>query len=486
VAEQDAHLTHPIPAALLASGFTFVKTETTDDAITAHGYVHKDGRAVLFSYNGAGPETERWRLAGPRMQPADGCTVEELRSALFLLKPGRKITGFVSAPPMDLPAANIMSAIKALKGDYDLAALHGEDAYGTRMRLLKLLRGTDKILAKTNTGKILEKEFYAAVEAKGAAGFALRCTALLREQGRQGRIASKAEQARIAKLLKMSVAERRVHDGKPIIEVKRKTAKQRRNEAVELKAELARKVREAADEEAATPLARPKPDAAVRLVVSDLRLIEDPNNGVVLFQLEKENSQGAICVYNNGSRVAAGVVSPEVLKTLRPIVGADLIQAANQLLNPITADTPVTPVAARHLTAVLHCKELIPMAAKFAPPADVVVRKSTKKAEKAVRTTKASKKSVAAGKEKAAKADSIRGIADEAKLKVSVPKELGDNPYREGSKSANSFELLKNSKTAGDFRLATEASKKDVYEATHFMRWASTEHGKQPAFLTIS
>ena len=109
---------------------------------------------------------------------------------------------------------------------------------------------------------------------------------------------------------------------------------------------------------------------------------------------------------------------------------------------------------------------------KFAAPA----KAGSKKAEKA--TPKASKKSVATGKQKAS---GQHGIPDEISIKI-----LDKNPaYREGSKSANSFALFTGCKTAADYRAACAKSKKDIYEPTHFMRWASTPHGKQPAYIKL-
>ena len=117
----------------------------------------------------------------------------------------------------------------------------------------------------------------------------------------------------------------------------------------------------------------------IRLVAGDVGLLEDPRLGIVMMQLEHENTQGAICVYNNGSRVAAGVVPPEILRTLRPVTGAvDLIKAANQLLNPLVPSVPVSPVAACHLTAVLNCKEIImanaTVSKKFEAPKNVATK----------------------------------------------------------------------------------------------------------------
>jgi hypothetical protein len=116
----------------------------------------------------------------------------------------------------------------------------------------------------------------------------------------------------------------------------------------------------------------------VELVTGDVGLLAGSVDlwPPVMLQLERENSQGALCVYNNGSRVAAGVVPAEVLRRLRPVNGVDLGEAARQLLNPEKPGVPVTATAARHLTAVIeHCKESNDMATKkakkFQAPAGV-------------------------------------------------------------------------------------------------------------------
>ena len=403
---------HPIPAALLAAGFTYKETAEAK-GVTAHGYAHKDGRAALFTHNGR-PGTEAWRLKIPGVPNGyEGVKAEDLVLALT-----EKATKTLTAPTPALPPSNVLSAIRALKGDYDLHRFKGDsnDVYGARMRLLKLLRSTDKVTAKSNTYKALVTELCAAVGVPATAALSLfgpACTAALKAADKAERQARKAEEVKIAKTLKATLPERLVVDGKPILpRIKKKTQRQLAAEREELRAELARKRRHALDTEAATPIAKPKPDAAVKVVAADLRILEDPSNGIAFLQVERENSQGAICVYNNGSRVAAGVVPPEVLKTLRQVQLANILEAANQLLTPIVSSVVVTPVAERHLTAVLHCKELIPMATKktaapveetkkqkFAPPAGVPAKKAGK-AEEAKPAKKAAKKDASAPTER--------------------------------------------------------------------------------------
>jgi hypothetical protein len=126
----------------------------------------------------------------------------------------------------------------------------------------------------------------------------------------------------------------------------------------------------------------------VKLVPADIRLVEDPRNGLVLLQLEKTSPNGAVCIYNNDTRVAAGLVSEDTLRfVLRPVSGSPSIaEAAYQLLNPVVSSVVVTPTAAAHLTAVLNSKEIAAMSTvteptiaptkKFAAPAKTAPAKT--------------------------------------------------------------------------------------------------------------
>ena len=195
--------------------------------------------------------------------------------------------------------------------------------------------------------------------------------------------------------------------------------------------------------------------------LSSVVILEDPRNSCTLLKVEKDNSQGAICIYNNSSRVLAGVVPPEILKTLRPVIDQDLVRDVNQLLHPITDDVVVTPTAERYLTAVLNaCKESIIMAEKtrkFAPPA-------------AAKKTNGKKEATASAAKKAVKADGAARthFTDEQVITV-VAKE---NPYNEGSKAAATFALFAKAKTVGKFKeLAADKTK---YEAG-YLRYSSRD-----------
>jgi hypothetical protein len=229
-----------------------------------------------------------------------------------------------------------------------------------------------------------------------------------------------------------------------------------------------------------TPAAPREGTPEPRITAASVRLLEDPRLGIILMQLEKENSQGAICVYNNSSRVSVGVVPPEILKTLRPVPGeVDLVKAANQLLNPVVPSVPVTPVAVGYLTAVLHCKEIATMSKKFEAPVQ-----DTPKSRKFA-STKSEKPAKAAKVEKAEKAPSAGrkpAIPDTAKITILTEKKA--NPYREGSKAYVTFDLLKQSKTAGAFREAAKADP-EKYDIT-YLTWTTVEHGKQPAYVSLA
>jgi hypothetical protein len=201
--------------------------------------------------------------------------------------------------------------------------------------------------------------------------------------------------------------------------------------------------------------------------LSSVGILEDPRNGYTLLKVEKDNSQGAICVYNNSSRVSAGVVPPEILKTLRPVIDQDLVRDVNQLLHPITDDVVVTPTAERYLTAVLNaCKENTIMAEKtrkFTPPAAAAAKKTNGKKEAAASVAKPAAKKVV-------KADGTARshFTDEQVINV-VAKE---NPYNEGSKAAATFALFARAKTVGKFKeLAADKTK---YEAG-YLRYASRD-----------
>ena len=151
-------------------------------------------------------------------------------------------------------------------------------------------------------------------------------------------------------------------------------------------------------------LPAPRPSAAeLTITPAGVRLLEDSILGAVLVQLERANSQGALVCYNNGMQVGVGVCPPEILETLRQMpTEVNLVTAVKQLLNPAVPSVPVTPTAAKHLTAVMHCKENImkntaeapavekKFAAKTTPTKKAVVKPAKKAAEKKAPTERKS------------------------------------------------------------------------------------------------
>ncbi len=435
----------PVYTALLAAGFRYVAGQTINDAVV-YGYDHKDGRAVVYT------QGQGWQLRTPDGNERGGRRLDLLRKALKDTAAPK-----TTATSPDSPPAHVMHALEMLgeitQGRFDVERLRGDAHYSHRLRLLKALLKTDKVLVKDSGVNRVMETFYSAVgvgEGKSAAAKA----------------AAFAERA--AALLAAAFAER-----KPL------------------------------EKRAAAPLAVveeeipavPHPDAEITLDKNEVRLLEDPNNGITLLQLEKANSQGAICVYNNGVRVAAGVVPPTVLKTLRPVT-ADVVRVVHQLLNPEHPSVPVTPVANRHLTAVLNCKEITHMATKkFEAPARIT-KKSTKTVEgaafvdvvnnvpKTVTMTDRAKGAAALGKPvvKTAKETapkSVNRIADDAKITVLVK----ESPYRPGTKAEETFKLLKKCKTAGAFREAVKAEP-GKYDGS-YLAWTTVPHGNQPALIKV-
>ncbi len=240
----------------------------------------------------------------------------------------------------------------------------------------------------------------------------------------------------------------------------------------------------------AAAIPTPRPTAAeVKVSPSCVQLLGDPLAGLVFVQLEKSNSQGAICVYNDSSRVVVGVVPTEWLNKFRPatnnghaLTEEQIARAINQLLNPATPTVAVTPTAARHLTAVLNSIEenktmatnaaAISAGRKFTAPVD-----ATKQTAK---TAKTSKKAATA-----TKTTTRRGKFDDAAKIVIVIK---DNPYREGSRAHASYEAIKKSKTVGAFKTlcAAEDTKTTLAPKFTYLAWSMVKHGETPALIKVT
>lgn len=495
----------PLTKLLTSKGFVYAQSQPVDEQNTAHGYTHEDGSAAMFVHaNTSDKVSARWIVIRNGKQ-MEGKTAKELAVALI--------------KPESLPA-NVLSALtllrKVTKCSYDIASLAGDEHYATRVQLLKKLKGVDKILVKESGVNNLAKTFHAVLKATNSTQFIESCVGVYNVEQKVDRAIARVERAEIKELSKRTGGAKPVLDGKPVLPgVKKLSAKQQASVDAQTKAglrielasktgvvppvaddvpddpkvELAAKIAAKRRQEEYTPLAVPRPEAQISVNLDDVCILEDPNNGISLLCLEKPNSQGAICVYNNGSRVAAGVVPTEVLVTLRPILSEDLIRDVNQLLHPMTAGVIVTPVAETHLTAVLaHCKEKIEMTTetvvktkKFAPPAGApkkvtaeksapktpakTVKPAVKTVVKAVVTKPAAKK--VASKSSKAVATVRTGGADAAKKIVILTKE---NPYRAGTVAHDTYELARKSKTVGDFRTAV-ATDTDKYRGTA-LPWA--------------
>lgn len=351
---------------------------------------------------------------------------------------------------------NVIRAIEMLESvtarQYDLNLLRGDRYYGKRMALLKKLLQTDRVLAKECGINNLVSIFYTAVGAEGksaaakATNFAERCKDAMKRVRAARSAATRMEKKNIKRWLRATVIQRTV-PGTILPGYKPLNKKQR--------AEQDAKDRDYVFALAATaehyPI--PKADAEVEMNLDEVRVLEDPANGIAFLQIERANSQGAICVYNNGSRVACGVVPTATLLKLRrvPQDVAQLGTAANQLLNPVNVSVPVTSVAQRHLTAVIEsCKERqeamaketaaneakTAKTAKFAPPA----KKGAVSAKKApAKTDKPAKKS--------AKSDTPRATSYAGKKIKVLNKNHG---ARQGTKRQIGMDIILGSKTTDE------------------------------------
>jgi hypothetical protein len=489
-----------INAELIKSRFTFIQAQESAQPggtgkRVAYGYSHADGRAVMYvpgagyklmAKNGlerggtsvkelqatlastatkslcnkalASDQRRAKRLAAD--QAKTEAAVAEGRSVLDLAAKGLLSPQNVRVETIDGVPSHVVRAVEMLGGltlqRFDLDLLRGDKYYGKRMALLKQLFKRDRILAKECGINNLTEAFYSAIGVEGrsaaakSTAFAKRCKEVSTKIRTLKSAATRAEKAQIAQVKRATVMERTVP-----------------GTILDTGTPMSKKARAAYDNAArreviyslavtAEQYPVPKPDAEVVLDKDSIRLLEDPTNGIAMMQLEPANSQGAICVYNNGVRVACGVIPNEKLNRLRPITREvdELIKAANQLLNPIVPSVAVTPVAARHLTAVLnHCKEIVAMtasaavsikSAKFAPPA-----KTGKKGPVAVPSKKEATK-------KAPKEKVERVVADR-EIKALKKK----NELREGTFCFAQVNAALSSKTVSEAQAKLDKDKKN-------------------------
>jgi hypothetical protein len=432
----------PLHKALKKALFKYVQGCREDDGSAAHGYTHKDGRAALLVVTTEGAETWRVRypdgaeLAGTGDKPTTFEALAKVTNAKHEYgKETRaaKVARAVAKSPIDTStlgagaegddyvapvrlapeevagvSANVARAVEMLGSltarRFDLDMLRGDKHYGHRLALLKRLLDREKVLVVETGINNLTEAFFSAIGAgEGCKAakmecFAERCTDI----DKRVRIA-KAEAAKREKALKV-LENRRTAVARSVPgiilpyppELKLNRSQKKVRDAEE-KTAAQKSLLAASPEQPAVP----HPDAVLEPVCADLKLLagsmaNGADGQIVFLQMEKANSQGAICVYNNGRRVAAGVVALETLKTLRVVVGVDPADFAKQLLNPETPSVPVTSVAARHLTAVLKCcKESTTMAIKkFEAPATAGKKFEAKAtvAKKAIKSEKPAKK----------------------------------------------------------------------------------------------
>jgi len=400
----------PIHQAFIVAGFVYIKTQTVN-GLVAHGYAHADGRAALYTHDGT---AETWAVktaigekggtGAPTEDALKPITAAQIKAAKTAankraasIERGKKLleldtqraekheeimVAAKTVPPAiaGMPA-NVVRAVEILSGltakQFDLDMLRGDKHYGHRLALLKRLFNREKVLvAETGINNLTEAFFSAVGAGEGckavkAECFATRCSEIARASREAQAAAAKAEKLMLKQNRAMTYAERVVPG--TILPIPKPLSKnqQRIHDVAEL-AVLKLQLSVSPDQPAV-----PHPDADLELVPADVRLLRNPGNGIVMLQLEKANSQGAIVVYNNGVKVAAGVVAPETLKSLRPVSSeVSLVDVAKQLLNPTAPSVPVTPVAACHLTAVIkYCKETTMTAPATATVLPVVTSK---------------------------------------------------------------------------------------------------------------
>ena len=319
---------HPIAKAILRLGFKYAKSVRINDRDIAHGYTHADGSAAIFMHDTTSTEIgARWTIKTKASQGAEGKTASEFVTARL-----RQTDG-------DLPSANILSALRVLgkeTGDtYDIASIKNEDAgYGSRLRVLKALRGSLKVVVKDAEPAKLRKELYTALGVKTAGAFTVQVIAVLKDADHRQKLLKATEED-------IDVARRRTVGVKPVEKIHKPNKVDRKNVIEGVKAELL-----ARDED--TETATPDP---LRAVVYDAKAIRalELRNGVVCLQLEAMTSLGAIVVRDNGTCVAACVASKKDLLAARVMPDQDPLDLARRLLDPLNKKVTVKPAAVAHL-----------------------------------------------------------------------------------------------------------------------------------------
>lgn len=464
----------PLTKLFIKNGFAFAQsTQLDDERNTAHGYVHPNGSAALFIHDNTSTKIgARWQIKRADGTSVEGKTAQELAT-----------TFLAPAGVTEATVATLQLLYKLTSGSFRVMDLKGEYNYKNRVQLIKRLRGVDKVLVKeSGVNHVIQ-----ALETAVGETITEEVLSRVYRQGQKlANVLKGVEKEQLKDVLRSTVGEREIHDNKPILpSVKKLNVKQQREVDERAKSDLAVQIEVKRKREEYTPLAVPRPEAQVTVNLDDVCLLEDPDNGIVLMCLEKPNSQGAICVYNNGSRVAVGVVPTERLVTLIRRVSEDLVRDVNQMLHPLSAGVIVTPQAEQQLTAVLdYCKENLDMAnteavktKKFAAP--TASKPNGKKEAAAAKATKTPR--AASSKEHT----STRSrLADDAKITILVK----ENPYREGTRAHASYEAIKKSKTVGAFKeLCTgKDTKTGPSPKFTYLAWSMEPHGETPALVKVA
>ena len=233
-----------------------------------------------------------------------------------------KDTAAVMAEPVNGVPAHVVRAVEMLGmitgQKFNVTDLRGDKNYSHRMALLKKLFNRDRVLVEEIGVNNLTQAFYSAVgvgegtHAAQAVEFTTRCKDLTTTSRMIKRAVVKATK-------KVVKAVRRVH--MPALVVP--------GRVLEISKPLNRKRRmdkDAADlthlrEEVSNgrQLAQPHPTLHSIVVTNarDLRVLNH-KNGTTSLKLERCNSQGAVQVWDNGTKLVTSVLTPALVKDVNP------------------------------------------------------------------------------------------------------------------------------------------------------------------------
>ena len=356
--------------------FQFVRAEQGLDGVVAYGYAHPDGRAALYTAHQDDvnhPETVTAKLETGQTIQVSSNQPDAAKSLWEVLKPvgkkqqrvrqarydgergaaelkaigsvpntetpeqalavirmvadqAEKDTAAIAAEPVNGVPAHVVRAVEILgmiTGQrFDPASLTGDKNYSHRMSLLRVLLGrpVGGVKAAECGVRNLVDAFYSAIGSEGetpsrrAVDFTARCKELVTASRTIKRAVKKATKkvlctVRRAKLPALTVPGKVLEVGKPLSR-SRQQAKDAAT-AAQLQGELSN----------GRQLAQPHP-ALKGLVVTDahgLRILNH-KNGTVSLKLERCNSQGAMQVWDTGTRLATSVLTPALVKDVKPVM----------------------------------------------------------------------------------------------------------------------------------------------------------------------